>query len=50
MNITILNDNPNSWYIFYIKNLMNFLKINHALKHIFDIRTKLDCELNVIYQ
>jgi methionyl-tRNA formyltransferase len=36
MNITILTDNPNSWYIFYIKDLINSLKINHNVKHIFD--------------
>lgn len=52
MNITILTDNPKSWYVFYVKELITSLSVIHNVKHIFhkseitngDIMFLLSCE------
>ena len=36
MNITILTDNPESWYIFYVKELIKVLSKKNNVNHIFD--------------
>tara|TARA_B110000027_G_C16106319_1_gene295474 strand:- start:1225 stop:1863 length:639 start_codon:yes stop_codon:yes gene_type:complete len=36
MNITILTDNPKSWYVFYVKELIEILSKKNNVNHIFD--------------